>query len=70
MFDANQLRRGDMVLIQVGSKQKAGEVIHAKAYDTIGIRLADKNEKWFGSRTGFDNILAGARLVDGQWRVL
>lgn len=70
MFDANQLRKGDFALVQFDGEQKAAKVIYAKAFQSIGVRFADHREKWFASRTGFGDILAGARRIDGEWKAL
>lgn len=70
VFNANQLRKGDQVLVQLGRKQKRAEVVYAKAYSSIGVEFPSGDQKWFSSRAGFEDLVAGARLVNGEWRPL
>jgi hypothetical protein len=72
MFNANQLKRGDFVLVKTEDEPRgeAAKVIYAKAYASIGVRFANHKEKWFGSRDGFGDIVAGARRIEGQWMAL
>lgn len=69
-MNAFQLRVGDMVLVE-GEPEPAEVIKRGKTYlGPIGIRLASGDERWFDIRTGTEAILAGARLVDGNWQPL
>jgi hypothetical protein len=71
-FNAHQLRVGDFALVRREDRRapEAGEVVFkAKRYlGSIRVRFSNGDERAFDSRnTGFADILAGARPVNGQW---
>jgi hypothetical protein len=72
-FNPHQLRVGDFALIQEGRKQRAAKVISkGRTYlSPIGVKfLSTGTERYFNSRQGFDEIVGGARLIDGKWIAL
>jgi hypothetical protein len=70
-MDAFQLRVGDMVLV-AGEGKPAEVISRGRTYlSPIGVRLANGTERWFDSgKTGVKAIVAGARMVDGNWQPL
>lgn len=69
-FNPHQLRKGDFCLVRDGREPQAAEVVFkAKNYlGSIRVRFTNGAERAFDSRnTGFSDILAGARQIDGQW---
>lgn len=71
IFDAlhAQLRTGDFVLVNDPPHEKpvAAEVIKCTSYGGLAIRFSDGRERYFTNRSGFADILAGARKVDDQY---
>lgn len=69
-MNAFSLRVGDMVLVE-GETAPAQVIKRGRTYlSPIGVRLASGKERWFDSRTGADAIVAGARMIDGNWKAL
>lgn len=70
-MDAFTLRVGDMVLV-AGEEAPAQVISRGRTYlSPIGIKLASGKQRWFDSgKTGVKDIVAGARLIDGNWQPL
>lgn len=64
-----KLRRGDFVLVNDPPFKKplAAEVVGCFRFDGICVRFADGRQRYFSSREGFRDILAGARKVDDSY---
>lgn len=64
-----KLRAGDYVLVldPPFSKPVAAEVLKVYGYNSICVRFSDGRYRYFSSRDGFADILAGARHVDGTY---
>lgn len=73
-FNALQLRKDDYVLVEAKSKKREERRmarVVLRRPSVIGVRFANSTHmRFFDLRTGFDDILSGARLVDGQWQPL
>jgi len=64
-----KLRAGDVVLVNDPPFQHPVQAVVTQTYINGGlaIQLEDKRTRFFSSREGFADILAGARLIDGNW---
>jgi hypothetical protein len=69
MFNALQLQKGDFALVKRQGEQFAAEVTFAKR-GHIAVQFCTGDTANFHSRSGYGDILAGARLVNGQWQAL
>jgi hypothetical protein len=74
-FNPHQLRVGDFALIRLENRlaPEVGEVVHRTKHfpGSLRVRFSNGDERSFDSKsTGFGDILAGARRVDGQWTPL
>jgi hypothetical protein len=71
-FNVHQLRVGDFALVRCEDRRppEVGEVIYKTKHfpGSLRVRFSNGDERAFDSRnTGFSDILAGARSVNGQW---
>jgi hypothetical protein len=71
-FNAHQLRVGDFALVRRENRlaPEVGEVIHRTKHfpGSLRVRFSNGEERAFDSKkTGFGDILAGARPVNGVW---
>ena len=63
MFNHYQLRKGDFVLVNDPPFKNpiAAEVIKTFGFNGLAVRFSDGRQRYFCSRKGYSDIVAGAR---------